>query len=138
MDVGPALARVLDALEPYRVGRSFRCTAHDDRDPSLSVAEGEGGRVLLHCFAGCEAADICAALGLSVGDLFPPKEDEAGPRYARPSGLLRLLELRYPCLAFLVAQSRADRAYYLDGAEREAFLRGRYPEVPDDVWEVLR
>jgi len=38
-----------------------RCPAHDDREPSLSVAD-EGGKVLLHCFAGCTFAEIVAAL----------------------------------------------------------------------------
>jgi hypothetical protein len=39
-----------------------KCPAHDDRTPSLSVSDGENGRALIHCFAGCEARDIIAAL----------------------------------------------------------------------------
>src|SRR5215210_2911845 len=46
------------------------CPAHDDREPSLSVAEGEDGRVLVKCFAGCEIEDVVAALGLEMKDLF--------------------------------------------------------------------
>ena len=38
-----------------------RCPAHDDRRPSLSVRVGRS-RLLLHCFAGCAAADILGAL----------------------------------------------------------------------------
>jgi putative DNA primase/helicase len=38
-----------------------RCPAHDDRNPSLSVRLGRS-RLLLHCFAGCEIADILRAL----------------------------------------------------------------------------
>lgn len=33
-----------------------------DLSPSLSIAVGNGGRVLLHCFAGCRAEDIFAAV----------------------------------------------------------------------------
>lgn len=33
-----------------------------DLSPSLSIAAGTNGRVLLHCFAGCRAEDIFAAL----------------------------------------------------------------------------
>lgn len=33
-----------------------------DLSPSLSIAIGNGGRVLLHCFAGCRAEDVFAAL----------------------------------------------------------------------------
>jgi len=49
---------------------SARCPAHEDRSPSLSIRELEDGRVLIHCFAGCETGDVLAALGLSFGDLF--------------------------------------------------------------------
>jgi putative DNA primase/helicase len=46
-----------------------RCPSHDDRNPSLSVRLGRS-RLLLHCFAGCEAADILRALnrGGLIGD----------------------------------------------------------------------
>jgi hypothetical protein len=47
-----------------------RCPAHEDRSPSLSVRELNDGRVLLHDFGGCETADVLAALGLTVSDLF--------------------------------------------------------------------
>lgn len=38
-----------------------RCPAHDDRRPSLSVRVGRSS-LLLHCFAGCAAADVLRAL----------------------------------------------------------------------------
>ena len=47
------------------------CPAHEDARASLSVREGDDGRVLLHCFAGCATADVVAALGLTMRDLFP-------------------------------------------------------------------
>lgn len=47
-----------------------RCPAHDDRNPSLSVAQGDDGRVLLKCHADCSTEEIVAALGLTLGDLF--------------------------------------------------------------------
>jgi len=31
-----------------------RCPAHDDREPSLSLDEGDDGRALVHCHAGCQ------------------------------------------------------------------------------------
>jgi len=42
-------------------GGMCRCPAHDDRTPSLSVRTGRT-RLLLHCFAGCKASAILAAL----------------------------------------------------------------------------
>lgn len=58
-------------------GWSARCPAHDDRAPSLSVSEGDDGRALVHCHAGCTPEAIVGALGLSMKDLMPPKPIEA-------------------------------------------------------------
>ena len=48
------------------------CPAHDDSHPSLSVGQGADGRVLIHCFAGCDAQAIVNAVGWELNDLFPP------------------------------------------------------------------
>ncbi|HLB19382.1 MAG TPA: hypothetical protein VK613_09645, partial [Gaiellaceae bacterium] len=75
--VGPAVGRLLDALEaaecrprPAGGGWLSLCPAHDDRSPSLSVREGHDARALVHCFAGCAPAAVAGALGLATGDLF--------------------------------------------------------------------
>ncbi len=67
---------ILHRLQSVRGGRgqwTARCPAHDDRQNSLSVSEGNDRRVLLHCHAGCDVDKITAALGLSPSDLFPDK-----------------------------------------------------------------
>jgi hypothetical protein len=46
-----------------------KCPAHEDRNPSLSISEGQNGRVLLKCHAGCELKDILERLGLTVADI---------------------------------------------------------------------
>lgn len=56
-----------------------RCPGHDDRNPSLSIAEGNDGRALVKCHAGCEVDDICATLGLPVVDLMPIVGPSADP-----------------------------------------------------------
>ena len=56
-----------------------RCPAHDDAKASLSIARGDDGRALLHCFAGCTPEAVCKALGLQLADLFPPKAGDATP-----------------------------------------------------------
>jgi hypothetical protein len=46
------------------------CPAHDDRDtPSLSL-RADNGKLLLHCFAGCQPEDVVSETGLEMEDLF--------------------------------------------------------------------
>jgi hypothetical protein len=71
-----ALDKILDRLEGAGLKKSgpdrymARCGAHLDKTPSLSIRGMEDGRVLLHCFGGCETGDVLAAMGLSFADLF--------------------------------------------------------------------
>lgn len=86
--------RLLSRLESVRragPGYTAKCPAHSDRSASLSVAEAEGGKVLLHCFAGCPAADVLAAVGLTLADLFPTPLRASTPeeRKAARFGALR-------------------------------------------------
>jgi hypothetical protein len=76
-----AIDNVLDRLERVRKGGNgwyARCPAHDDRNPSLKLALGDSGRVLLSCKVGCRTEDILASLGLEWGDLF--ERDDSLPR----------------------------------------------------------
>jgi hypothetical protein len=77
------IERVLDQLGDFSErGGEFRakCPAHEgNSDDSLSIREGEEGRVLLKCFAECEFKEIVAALGLEEADLFA-QNGHPGPR----------------------------------------------------------
>ena len=76
------LENILSRLEKPRQRQpgqwSARCPAHADKGPSLSVRESTDGSVLIHCFAGCGAAEIVAAMGLELHDLFPPQDKPTG------------------------------------------------------------
>lgn len=70
------LSRVISSLalsdcQPHRSGAGYaaRCPAHEDRNPSLTLADGRGG-VVLTCHAGCPAEVVVERLGLSMNDLF--------------------------------------------------------------------
>ena len=82
--VSPAdiLIARLDGVRRTGEGRWIaRCPAHDDRHPSLAICEADDGRVLIRCFSGCGAAEIMAAAGLEMSDLFPPRT--TNHRYAK-------------------------------------------------------
>lgn len=48
---------------------SAKCPAHEDNRASLSVKCADD-KILVHCHAGCSVDSICAALGITVKDLF--------------------------------------------------------------------
>ncbi|MDE1918864.1 MAG: hypothetical protein KGH96_22675, partial [Sphingomonadales bacterium] len=61
------------------------CPAHEDRTPSLSIRQGRHS-ILVHCFAGCDGADVMRAirhvLGHPVGSqraLPVPANDRTAP-----------------------------------------------------------
>lgn len=55
-----AAAEIVSALG----GRNgmARCPVHADKTPSLSVSDGENGRVLVRCHAGCAQSEVIGAL----------------------------------------------------------------------------
>lgn len=71
----PHIDQFLSRLQKVvRNGHGWKalCPAHADTDASLSVSTGDDGRILLKCFAGCSAEDICRAVGTKIADLFAP------------------------------------------------------------------
>lgn len=70
-DPAQVLLARLDGVRSAGHGWVARCPAHDDKRPSLSVAEGREGRLLVHCFGGCQTADVLVAVGLELRDLYP-------------------------------------------------------------------
>lgn len=67
------LSRLTDASKTAS-GWQACCPAHDDAQPSLCVSEGDDGRLLLFCQAGCSTVSVVHALGLTMSELFPPRE----------------------------------------------------------------
>jgi putative DNA primase/helicase len=63
----------LDAKRRGDGGYMARCPAHEDSTPSLSIGQGDDGRILLKCFAGCTAEQIVKALGLTLRELMPER-----------------------------------------------------------------
>src|SRR5687768_13487176 len=77
LDVDDVLAK-LEAAKRTAKGWMARCPSHNDRNPSLSIAT-DGGKVLLHCHAGCSFENIVHALRLNEREQYEqrkPKETQ--------------------------------------------------------------
>jgi hypothetical protein len=60
-----------------------------DKHPSVSVAEGDDGRALVNCQAGCRTEDIVAAWGLEMSDLFEQRNGHKKSSVLSPRKLLQ-------------------------------------------------
>ena len=92
MNFDDLLARFED-VRPRADSYVARCPAHEDDTPSLALRETPDGRILLHCFAGCDVTDILASVNAQVSDLFPDSERHPTRGLRRP----------YPAAAVLTA-----------------------------------
>jgi hypothetical protein len=133
--MNPVLQNVLSRLQGVRKdGRGWKalCPAHNDREPSLKVDEGEGGKVLVKCFAGCRTEDIVAAIGLNMSNLYPEPERKrkviAAYDYKDASGKLLFQVCRTADKRFF--QRRPDgRGGWVNGLGDVKPVLYRLPEV---------
>ena len=73
------VARVLshcDMVKQSTNGWMARCPAHEDKKPSLGIKQGDDGKALLKCFAGCTFEKIVAALCLVESELMGEGESD--------------------------------------------------------------
>jgi 5S rRNA maturation endonuclease (ribonuclease M5) len=93
------------ALAARRIASGWmaRCPAHDDRNPSLAITE-RGGKLLLHCHAGCGQRDVIAALrDLGLWESSPTVQTQYTPKrtivatydYTDENGTLLYQVVRY-------------------------------------------
>lgn len=141
------LAR-LEQVRRYGDGWRARCPSCGGRSrDKVSIAVSESGRVLVHCFSGCTAAEVIAAAGLQLGDLFPkrlapesPEDRRRARLLARQAGWGAALEcLEFEARIVLIAaadmaQGRAlapdDRARLEQAVERIADARSVLTDAP--------
>jgi hypothetical protein len=98
------------------------CPSHDDHTPSLSIAYGDDGRPLLHCFAGCFFRDIRAALDrlghmTGANDPLPPDPVRQAARKAETAA--------QAAKRSKIACQLWDKAVPIIGTPAERYLKGR-------------
>jgi putative DNA primase/helicase len=125
-------------------GHDACCPAHDDAIPSLGVAKGDDGRILLNCRSGgCSAESICKSLGLTLADLYPSNNGHhanggakasivATYDYVDEEGKLLFQVCRKSDKKFF--QRRPDGSWGIEGVRRVVY---RLPAVVEAVREGL-
>ena len=114
----------LERVKQTGVGRYItRCPAHSDRAPSLAIRELDDGRVLVHCFAGCDVQSILSATGLTFEDLFPPRELNHVKRERRPFPATDVLRaIAFESLVVLTTGSAILTGEPLNTVDRERLI----------------
>lgn len=115
------------------------CPSHKDKSPSLSIREGQDGRVLVHCFAGCSVHDVVGSVGMSVNDLFPPDERRREYGHSKPavkasfysSDLMRIIGFE----SLVVQIAAIDMA---NGKKLSDTDRGRLTVATQRIQEAMR
>ena len=107
-----------------------KCPAHEDHNPSLCI-KGTGDKVLIKCHAGCPTETVCAALGITVKDLFTkpatapaPKRIVAEYSYTDEGGTPLYQVVRYDPKDF--RQRKPDGTWKLGDTRRVLY---RLPDV---------
>jgi hypothetical protein len=62
MSTAAGIAAALGGATRNGYGWLARCCCHEDKQPSLSLKDGDDGKLLVKCFAGCDARDILTEL----------------------------------------------------------------------------
>lgn len=149
------IAEILKAFEvstghrPKRSGKNWltRCPSHPDHNPSLSISEGRGKRVVICCHAGCAVETLVGAIGIEMKDLFQteqlsrsravaslPKSSRRGREivalydYRNETGALLYQVVRYEPKDFRQRRPNGDGTwtYNLDGIQPVLY---RLPEL---------
>jgi hypothetical protein len=128
---------------PTRRGFSARCPSHDDHHHSLSLAIGRDGRVLVHCFVGCQPEAIVRAVGLELRDLFGdtpagPRAPDPVPRRSRLEAARHEVLRTAPAPEVIDAYRWADevRACYAVVRQARALATALGPES-ERAWQLL-
>jgi hypothetical protein len=136
-----SISKLLDRLERVKqtvAGRWLaRCPAHQDKSPSLSIRELDDGRILLHCFGGCEVGDVLTAVGLTLADLFPqrlPQHAYAASHTGIPAGyLLQIISGETSVVAIIAADLMAKKTITETDWQRLALAASRIGKACDHV-----
>ena len=124
------IADSLGGSKPYGKGFKCLCPCHNDNDPSLHIDESEDGKILVHCFAGCDSTTVFNEIknrGL-LPDL-PKKTKESNSKkeicryqYINADGELLFEKIRFEPKGFLIVNPNGQG----DGGNKGCLYNAQY------------
>jgi hypothetical protein len=150
-----AAARIGRGLKGRKSGKGWSvvCPCHNDKNPSLSVTDGDDGKLLLKCFAGCDFRDILAELRRRdlVDDydqgprmksdfiFFKSTKQEKVGKSDPPTAYVYYKADGTPRLRVNRTQNNAEWPFWQEYWDGERFVRGggSEPKVPYRLAELI-
>lgn len=115
-------AEVAKLFNAKKVGKGkwiAKCTGHDDKKPSLTIAEGRRVPVVLKCMSmNCDVRDILRGAGLTWGALFEGKPTPEIRRRVRLQQTKEAMEREWVLYEMLSAIERHKHRYWMAAARR--------------------
>ena len=109
-----------------------KCPAHPDKTASLSIKCCADGRVLLHCFAGCQPDDVLGAVGLEFSHIMPERIGHDLPRVRHAisaADAMRILKMETTLVGIVASDMLAHREITEETWQRLAKAAARIQEV---------
>ena len=98
------------------------CPAHEDRNASLSIKIQDDGRILMHCFAGCDIESILGAVGLSLDDIIPQRIDLLKPSGKAFNPFAILKTMKDEALFVYMCANEVEQGRTLQSSDKEKLL----------------
>jgi len=98
------------------------CPAHADRNASLSIKIADDGRVLIHCFAGCDIQNILSAVGLTLDDIIPERIELLKPigKAFNPYAILKTM--KDEALFVYMCASHIEKGETLEQSDKDKLI----------------
>lgn len=119
----------LHGVVPGADASSFtaRCPCHDDKTASLSISIKDG-RILLHCFAGCQTEGIVRDLGLTMASLFEHQPQQPW----KTTSTYRYLDADGNEVFRVLRRERIE-----NGVRKKSFVQAHPDEQGSLVWKTV-